>query len=83
MTTNISRIADQIDPRQAQLALARIMKTVGELDEWDAETIEFVLMKVERATPKTMLVAGERIDWPSYTDGDDRDAVEFWQEVEP
>ncbi|WNM66440.1 hypothetical protein SEA_CULVER_173 [Gordonia phage Culver] len=79
---NISNIADQINPRHAQLALARIMKSVGEVDEWDSETIEWVMEDIMRATPKTMIVEdAEVIDWPSYTSGSIA-AMEFWQEVE-
>ncbi|ANA86488.1 hypothetical protein BH762_gp030 [Gordonia phage OneUp] len=80
MTTNINRIADQINPRDAQLAIARIMKVTGQQAEWDSETIELVMSHVQYITPDTILVAGERFDWPSYTDSVDG-TVEFWQGV--
>lgn len=68
----LNAIADRIDARQAQLAVARAMVTMGSEPEWDSETIEHV------ARPMKALAKSAGL--PTFT-SIDAEATEFWQSV--
>lgn len=68
--TTIQEIADMIDPRAAQMAIAMAMTAMGVESEWDSETIEIV------AAP--MVAIGKKLNLPTFTDTDES-AVAFWR----
>ena len=67
----LEQIAASIDPKDAQMAVARAMVTMGSLDEWDSETIEWV------AEP--MIAIGKKVGLPEFTNGDNVEALTFWR----
>lgn len=73
MATNqsIKELADSINSRSAQLAVARAMVFMGANPDWDSETIEHVAGYIGDAAPTGI---------PSFMDNvDDDDAIDYWQ----
>lgn len=65
---NIRKIAAQVDPVAAQMAIARAMVALGSESNWDSETIEHVCSAISPAFPSGL---------PSVFNQDDG-AVDFW-----
>lgn len=68
----IREIAARIPADVAQLAVARVLVTLGSQAEWSPETLEGVAEAVAPTKPA---------DLPSVSDQDDA-AVEFWSSVD-
>ena len=68
---SIDTIAAQLDERKARRACAQMMAAMGELPQWNSETIEIVA---------SYLVAIALAGLPTFTDScQDDSAVEFWR----
>ncbi|AXH70525.1 hypothetical protein HOT75_gp139 [Gordonia phage Daredevil] len=68
---NIREIAAQIDPTEAQLAVAKIMHSLGSVYDWSADQLEYIAMALPAAPDGVA----------DYTDQDDA-ALAFWQGVD-
>lgn len=68
---NIKEVADRIDPRKAQLALAGVFVALGHEYDWSSDTFSEIADAVRPAHEGTGL--------PSVMDQDE-DACEFWSQ---
>ncbi|OHU47151.1 hypothetical protein BKG82_26195 [Mycobacteroides chelonae] len=69
---NIKDIADRIDPRKAQLALAGVFVALGHEFDWSSDTFNEIADAVRPAHKDSGL--------PPIFDQDD-DACEFWSQI--
>ncbi|OLT46665.1 hypothetical protein BJF87_22360 [Gordonia sp. CNJ-863] len=72
---SVGDIADQIPARDAQMACAAMMATLGGQDEWSSETIEWVAAHLVAIAPASV---------PTFTESGtgDGSAVQFWQNID-
>ncbi len=69
---DINDVANHINPRRAQLAIAHVMAALGAYDRWSIEHLNWIADDAKKAWTGT--------DLPAFTD-QDSDAVEFWAGV--
>ncbi|MCZ4553676.1 hypothetical protein [Gordonia rubripertincta] len=69
---DINDVANRINPRRAQLALAHIMAGLGAYESWSPAHLEWIADDAKKAWTGTAL--------PSFTD-QGSDAAEFWAAV--
>jgi hypothetical protein len=69
---DINDVANRINPRRAQLALAHIMASLGAYESWSPAHLEWIADDATKAWTGT--------DLPSFTD-QGSDAAEFWAAV--
>ncbi len=70
----LSDLADAIDPRDAQVAVARACAAAGAVEEWDSQTIEWVLEALISVLPAGTPNPGQT--------SDDELGLAFWQAIE-
>ncbi len=73
VSPTIGAVAAAINPTAAQLAVAGALATVGAVESWTSETIEWVVQDLLVALPAGI---------PSPTDSDDDEALTFWRAVD-
>ncbi|HEY9313798.1 hypothetical protein [Williamsia sp.] len=69
---NITDIANRINPRRAQLAIAHTLAILGSAPSWHGDQISAIDDRVRPAWTGT--------DLPGYSDESD-EAIEFWEQI--
>lgn len=66
---DIKDIAAQIEPTEAQLAVAKVMRILGRVEDWTPDQLDYIAIALTDLRPQAI---------PSFVDQSEA-AVEFWQ----